>query len=81
MKFNCQQLNRVRPSPGSIMMCIATCVCILLCCYGANVLYLQDGATPLYIACQNGHLPVVERLIAAKADVNRQRKVSSNYII
>jgi len=35
-----------------------------------NVLHIQDGATPLHIACLEGYLPVVERLIAAKADVN-----------
>ena len=37
--------------------------------------HLQDGATPLYIACQEGHLPVVKHLIAAKADVNCPREV------
>ena len=40
-----------------------------------NCSYLQEGLTPLYIACQKGHVPVVERLIAAKADVNHQKKV------
>ena len=40
-----------------------------------TVLYLQNGGTPLYIACQEGHLLIVERLIAAKADVNHQKKV------
>ena len=44
-------------------------------CYGANILHLQYGATPLYIACQNGHLPVVEHLIAAKANVNTPDEV------
>ena len=36
---------------------------------------LQDGETPLYIACKNGHAAVVAKLIAAKADVNIQDKV------
>ena len=36
---------------------------------------MQNGATALYIACQNGHLPAVERLIAAKADVNTAKEV------
>ena len=39
------------------------------------IIHLQDGATPLYIACQEGHLPVVEQLIAAKVDVDCQKKV------
>ena len=44
-------------------------------CYRGNILHLQYGATPLYIACQNGHLPVVEHLIAAKANVNTPDEV------
>ena len=31
----------------------------------------NDGATPLYFACQNGHAPVVSLLLAAHADVNK----------
>jgi len=53
--------------------------CVLLYCCGAitvNVLYLQGGATPLCVASQNGHLPVVECLIGAKADVSHQSEVS-----
>ena len=46
-----------------------------------TVLYLQTGATPLYLACQEGHLPVVKRLIAAKAKVNHQTKVHPMYLI
>ena len=42
-----------------------------------SVLHLQDGATPLYIACQNGHILVIEQLIAAKADVNIPREVGA----
>jgi len=37
--------------------------------------YHQEGATSLLVACKNGHLPVVECLISAKADVNHQKKV------
>ena len=48
---------------------------VMLCCYRTIALYLQDGTTPLYIACWSGHLPVVECLIVAKADVNAAREV------
>ena len=48
-----------------------SCIVVLF----LNVLHLQDGATPLYISCEKGHFPVIERLIAAKADVNLQTKV------
>ncbi len=37
---------------------------------------VQNGATALYVAAHNGHLRVVELLIAAKADVNIQTNVS-----
>ncbi len=39
---------------------------------------VQDGATALYVASQNGHLRVVEVLIAAKAQVDIQQKVRFN---
>ena len=38
--------------------------------------HIQDGATALYVAAQNGHLKVVEILIAAKCQVDIQDKVS-----
>ena len=50
---------------------------VLLWCNHSNDLHLQTGATPLLIACQKGHLPVVEYLIAAKADVNTPSKVGN----
>ena len=34
---------------------------------------MDNGATPLYIASQNGHLPVVERLLQEKVDPNTPR--------
>ena len=34
----------------------------------------EDGATPLCIASQNGHLEIVKVLIAAGADVNQATK-------
>ena len=45
---------------------------VLLCYY---VFFLQDGATPLIIACAMGRLSVLKHLIAGKADVNHQTKV------
>ena len=42
--------------------------------------HLQTGATPLYIACQKGHLPIVQHLIAAKAEINQETKVRAVYI-
>ena len=39
---------------------------------------VQDGTTALFVAAQNGHLRVVEVLIAAKAQVDIQQKVRFN---
>ena len=36
---------------------------------------LQDGATPLVIASQNGHLEIVKSLIDAGTNVNHTTKV------
>ena len=36
----------------------------------------QKGATPLTLACQEGHLQVATTLIHHGADVNHQREVS-----
>jgi len=40
-----------------------------------TILHIQDGESPLYIACQNNHCEIVGHLLSAKADVNLQRKV------
>lgn len=39
-------------------------------------LQLQDGGTPLFVACQCGHLDVVEGLIERGASPNSYMKVS-----
>ena len=31
---------------------------------------MQDGVTPLYMACQEGHVDIVEILIQAGADIH-----------
>ena len=67
MKLNFQQLKSCAATQTFI-----SCVVMVL---SLNCSYLQTGSTPLYIACQTGHIPVVERLIAAKADINHQKKV------
>ncbi len=38
-------------------------------------MHVQNGATALAVAAENGHLKVVELLIAAKAWVDVKRKV------
>ena len=38
---------------------------------------LQDGNTPLYIACQIGHETVVKLLLDGGSDVNKARDVSN----
>ena len=68
---------------------------VSLCCYQSHIIsaltdvhfnnlkyfYHQKGATPLVVASEEGHLPVVERLIAVKADVSHQTKVHPMLLI
>ena len=60
---------------GSLDMCcewIYMCVCVWIA-------FFQTGATPAYIASQNGEHKCLELLLAAKADVNKARKVRTGY--
>lgn len=41
-------------------------------------MYVQDGATPLFVASQNGHTEVVLCLLNSGASVNKCRQV--NYL-
>ena len=47
--------------------------CISLC---HTFSYTQDGATPLYVACQNGHKQTVDVLLKNGANVNLTMTVS-----
>ena len=47
--------------------------CISLC---HTFSYTQNGATPLYVACQNGHKQTVDVLLKNGANVNLTRTVS-----
>ena len=38
--------------------------------------FLQDGASPLWIACQMGHLAIVQELLRAGAEVDAPREVN-----
>ena len=38
-------------------------------------LYLQDGFTPLHVACRYGHEKIVEMLVTGGADVNVKNRV------
>ena len=44
-------------------------------------LFVQDGATALHVACQEGHLRVAECLLDAKSDLNLLSNVSACYTI
>ena len=37
----------------------------------------QDGLTPLFVACQNGHEAVVKLLLDGGSDVKKARDVSN----
>ena len=39
---------------------------------------LQDGWSPLYMACQKGHLDVVKTLIEAGVNIHQADKVSTH---
>ena len=43
-----------------------------------NIIYVvnpQDEATPLWIACQMGHLQIVKELLTTGADIDKTREV------
>ena len=44
-------------------------------CFHCSCSLSQDGVTPLYMACQNGHSDEVDILIRCGANVNQARDV------
>ena len=46
---------------GITVLCFPVLMCLVL---------LQSGASPLYIACQRGHIDVVDTLLKGGADPN-----------
>lgn len=39
----------------------------------------QDGATPLFLAAQEGHVTVIRQLLASGAKVNQAREVTQPF--
>lgn len=58
------------------------CTVQFLISKGANVRRqtTNNDHTPLSLACAGGHLPVVELLLAHRADPNHKLKVKHNYL-
>ena len=42
--------------------------------------YIQDGTTPLFMACQDGHETVVKLLLDGGSDVNKATDVSKSHV-
>ena len=40
-----------------------------------TILHIQDGSSPLSIACQENRSEIVDHLLKAKADINLQHEV------
>ena len=47
------------------------CARVVCLCWLAFVVVQTDGATPLYLASQNGHVEAVQALVGAGAAVNQ----------
>lgn len=49
----------------------------MLSTFHSNVfyMYMQYGATPLWLATANGHMQCVQLLVRANADISKQKEV------
>ena len=56
---------------------IAKCGPLPMLCAVISFSHVQDGYTPLYVACQNGHKQIVNFLLENGANVNLTTTVSS----
>ena len=45
----------------------------------SSLCMFQDGTSPLYIACQEGHVDLADLLIKKGADLNLKKEVSNRY--
>ena len=53
------------------------CLCVFTCSSSLDS-HIQDGATALIVASQEGHHEIVRMLLEAKADVNMKDNVSES---
>ena len=51
------------------------------CCYYIDMLLLQDGVTPLHIACSDGHTETVNLLLNNNADISATDNVSDKILL
>ena len=54
--------------------CVSWCLCVFNC--SSSLDSVQNGATALIVASQNGHCEIVGMLLDAKADPNMKANVS-----
>ena len=47
----------------------------LVCDGNTDEILFQDGASPLWIACQMGHLAIVQEMLQVGAEVDTPREV------
>lgn len=80
----CQNIDQSRRCCGQRIYCKAMKIHQLilkdfngLACF----LCFQDGGTPLFIACQGGHVSLVKELINCGANVNSCMKVSPKLVV